>query len=106
MSSGKSSKVKCKSEANAPSLADFVNELKAIDDIAEIGVQSIEIITDDVLIQKEIKAMKDSTYKFIDPEPAPVRVPDKVVKNANEKMYYTLNLYDRMALVEYLRKEH
>ena len=77
---GKSSQVKCKSEANAPSLVDFVNELKAIDGIAEIGVKKIEIITDDVLIQEEIKAVMDSTYKFIDPEPAPVRVPDKVLK--------------------------
>ncbi|CAL6332485.1 unnamed protein product [Bathycoccus prasinos] len=73
----KKSKIKCKSEANAPSLSDFVDELKAIDVVAQIGVKNIEIITDDVRIQEEINTFGDLTYRFIDPEPAPVRVPDK-----------------------------
>ena len=40
--------------------------------------KAIQVVTDDVLILKEISEVAGSGYYFLDPEPAPRRIPDKV----------------------------
>ena len=73
---GKKSTVKCKKEAIAPKLVDFMVALRNF----ELGgrkVEYIRIITDDIFIEKEIEKLT-SEYIILEPEPAPKRVPDKV----------------------------
>jgi len=41
----------------------------------------IQVVTDDVDIMKEISEIKENGYFFLDPEPAPRRIPDKVKRN-------------------------
>ena len=38
----------------------------------------VEIITDDVKIQQEMQQTPVTGIKFLEPEPAPKRIPDKV----------------------------
>ena len=78
---GKDSKIKCRSEAKAPKLIDFVRVLQSM--MHDMGLPSslsveIDIITDDVNIQREIDRTIVTNLKFLKPEPAPKRIPDKV----------------------------
>ena len=73
---GKKSQVKCKKEAMAPKLLDFVAELRNFE-LGERKVKYIRIITDDIFIEKEIEKLT-SEYMILEPEPAPKRAPDKV----------------------------
>lgn len=40
--------------------------------------KAIQVVTDDVHILKEISEVAGGGYYFLDPEPAPRRIPDKV----------------------------
>lgn len=40
----------------------------------------IQVVTDDVNIMHEISETEENGYFFLDPEPAPRRIPDKVKK--------------------------
>ena len=72
---GSKSGIKCKAEAKAPKLIDYMNALKKY----QVKYQNhIQVVTDDVDIMKEISEIKENGYFFLDPEPAPRRIPDKV----------------------------
>jgi len=72
---GSKSAIKCKKEANAPRLSDFVHSLKRV---VVSSPQLIQIITDDAEIFDEIALNSEEGLTFLPPEPAPKRVPDKV----------------------------
>lgn len=73
---GKRSPIKCKREASAPKLMDFVTELKHFDQHEEI-TKYVRIVTDDVFIDKEIEKLETKLI-FLKPDPAPRRTVDKV----------------------------
>ena len=79
---GKMSGIKCKKEANAPTLLDFI---KTLDLYAEYESErkNVRIVTDDASIVEEIKSVSQSNYSFMIPEPAPRRVLDKVFYHTN-----------------------
>ena len=72
---GKNSPIKCKQEASAPKLKDFIEVLGKFR--GEIPT-SVQIVTDDSQIQTEISRISKKSIEFMKPEPAPKRIPDKV----------------------------
>ena len=72
---GSKSKIKCKAEAKAPTLLDYMNALKMYESKVP---KAIQVVTDDVHIFQEISGTAENGYFFLDPEPAPRRIPDKV----------------------------
>ena len=75
MITGKRSGIKCKSEARPPKLLEYLQALKEF----HFGrAKFIQVITDDVSIQKEISETPTDGHVFLDTEPAPKRIPDKV----------------------------
>lgn len=72
---GINSAIKCKAEANAPKLTDYLSTLGKFKGKVP---KPIQIVTDDVHIMQEIAEIKENGYYFLDPEPAPRRIPDKV----------------------------
>lgn len=74
---GKRSGLKCKPEASAPKLIDFVKELVHFSKFMNFSDKIIRIVTDDEGIQHEIQALSEERFMFVT-EPAPKRVPDKV----------------------------
>ena len=72
---GKKSGIACKPEAKAPQLVDFLDVLKNYE---ETKSKPILIVTDDIHISQEISLVKEKRYLFLEPEPAPRRIPDKV----------------------------
>ena len=96
LSTGKHSNIKCKSEAHAPKLIQYVQQLKLL--MSFLGKSSqhihVEIITDDVKIQQEIQQTPVTGIEFLEPEPAPKRIPDKVsflsVRNIMKSIEYFL----------------
>ena len=79
---GKRSGIKCKKEADAPTLIDFIKTLGTYEEY-ESERKSVRIVTDDAFIVKEMKSVSQSSYTFMIPEPAPRRVLDKVFYHAN-----------------------
>ena len=75
---GKRSGIKCKPEASAPKLTDFVKELVRFSKFMNFSDKYIRIVTDDEGIPHEIQALSEERFMFVKPEPAPKRVPDKV----------------------------
>ena len=77
---GEHSKIKCKSEAKAPQLIQYVQVLQTMMHYLGLSSESIkiDIITDDNNIQREIDRTVVTNMKFLKPEPAPKRIPDKV----------------------------
>ena len=65
-------------EANAPTLVDYMNALEMYEGNVP---KAIQVVTDDVHILKEISEIAGRGYFFLDPEPAPKRIPDKVKRN-------------------------
>ena len=77
ISLGRKSVIKCKKEANAPKLSDFINSLKYFKVEQPILIQ---IVTDDFQIFDEMLALNSrEKFTFLPPEPAPKRIPDKVI---------------------------
>ena len=72
---GKTAPVKCKREASAPRLIDFIEVLK---NFRGGTLMSVQVVTDDSRIQEEISRISNINIEFIKPEPAPQRIPDKV----------------------------
>ena len=71
------SKLKCKAEAHAPGLHEFVSEFrKFAKSIRE--EKRILVVTDDRSIRREISLFSDE-LDFVEPEPAPERILDKVI---------------------------
>ena len=71
---GRKSGVKCKSEANAPKVTDF---LSTISDFASASIENVLVITDDAEIKQEIDLL-ETNFTFLSIEPAPRRIVDKV----------------------------
>ncbi|CAL6330950.1 unnamed protein product, partial [Bathycoccus prasinos] len=69
--------IKCKKEANAPALSDFVDALRHFQTYDTGNFYRIHIVTDDANIRSEIQQILNVSYKFMRPEPAPRRLPDK-----------------------------
>lgn len=74
---GKHVRLKCKREASAPTLSEFVDVLRRFEKFGS-KIRDLRIVTDDVHIQEEIKLSGITAYNIIDPEPSPTRIPDKV----------------------------
>jgi len=72
---GKNSSIKCKKEASAPRLIDFVEVLGVFTNDTPMIVQ---VVTDDSQIEEEISRISKRGMTFMKPEPAPKRIPDKV----------------------------
>ena len=72
---GKNSPIKCKREASAPKLIDF---MEALEKFQRETPTSVQIVTDDSQIHEEISRISNKDIEFIEPEPAPERIPDKV----------------------------
>ena len=92
-SQGEHSKIKCKSEAKAPQLIDYVQVLQTM--MRYLGQSSafikVDIITDDINIQREIDRTVVTNMEFLKPEPAPKRIPDKVKFFCFEVFYNKLH---------------
>lgn len=71
---GKKSGIKCKSEARSPKLLEY---LQALEEFKFRTAEFIQVVTDDVGIHKEILETPTSSHVFLEPEPAPKRIPDK-----------------------------
>jgi len=69
--------LKCKREALAPKLTDFIDVLRRFEKFGSVA-RDIRIVTDDRQIQEEIKLSGITTYNIRNPEPSPKRIPDKV----------------------------
>ena len=76
--SGKTSGIKCKREADAPKLTDFVAVLRDFISYHSKQIKIIKIVTDDTAISQEIKTLKNVDFKISEPVPAPKRIIDKV----------------------------
>lgn len=74
---GRKSSLKCKKEASAPKLVDFITELKYFKQNKEI--KYVKIVTDDVFIGAEIEKVSGELV-ILKPDPAPKRVMDKARK--------------------------
>ena len=72
---GKNSGIKCKKEATAPRLLEF---MEALEKFSTDGPKSIQVVTDDSQISVEISSVSKRGYEFLKPDPAPKRIPDKV----------------------------
>jgi len=77
---GKHSSIKCKREAKSPRLIHYIEKLQLMMQYLgrNSGSNDIEIITDDVNIQAEIDQTAMDNINFLEPQPAPRRIPDKV----------------------------
>ncbi|CAL6334065.1 unnamed protein product [Bathycoccus prasinos] len=73
---GKNSKIKCKQEASAPQLLEF---MKALQNFKE-DPKNIKIVTDDAQIHAEILKIPKNGHRFLNTEPAPRRIPDKELR--------------------------
>ena len=73
----KGNKVKCRAEAHAPKLRDFINEFN-FRTREEEQRRKIVIVTDDERIKDEMRPYM-LKYNFVDPDPAPKRLVDKVI---------------------------
>jgi len=71
-------KVKCRAEAHAPKLRDFINEFN-FRTREEEQRRKIVIVTDDERIKDEMRPYM-LKYNFVDPDPAPKRLVDKGLK--------------------------
>lgn len=89
---GKRSEIKCKKEANAPTLVDFIKTLGAFEEYGS-DKRQVRIVTDDVFIMNEIELVSHTKFDFMRPEPAPRRIPDKVFYHKNLQCYCTYTLY-------------
>jgi len=87
---GKNSPIKCKREALAPKLTDF---LEVLEKLRRGTPTSVQIVTDDSQIHGEIARISNKDIEFIEPEPAPERIPDKVrylkgITNSNDTLHF------------------
>ena len=73
--SGKNSGIKCKKEAAAPRLWEFI---EVLENFEKEMPKFIQVVTDDSQISEEISSISKRGYEFLKPEPAPKRIPDKV----------------------------
>ena len=67
--------IKCKQEAAAPRLLDFIEVLRKFSGGA---LKPVQVVTDDYQIEEEISTVSEKDVEFMKPEPAPKRVLDKV----------------------------
>ena len=74
---GKNSPIKCKQEASEPRLIEFVEVLEKFWGVTRNSVP-IQVVTDDSRIQEEISRISKKDIEIMNPEPAPIRIPDKV----------------------------
>lgn len=89
---GRKSAIKCKKEANAPKLSDFIDSLKYFTFTKPILIQ---IVTDDFQIFDEMLALNSGEeFTFLPPEPAPKRIPDKVIFYLPLLLFLTFAHYD------------
>ena len=72
---GRKNAIKCKAEAKAPKLTDFIDVLSSYERSLP---KYILVVTDDIHILEEISQVQEKRYVFLQPEPAPLRIPDKV----------------------------
>jgi len=98
---GRKSAVKCKAEAHSPKIVDYMDALRMYD----INLpKSILVVTDDNHIIREISEVQEKKFTFLDPEPAPRRIPDKV--NHSFTFFVSLfSIFKRRERVAYISIE-
>lgn len=75
---GSKSPVKCKAEASAPKLEDFLSELNFFAKRSEDWQKKVAVVTDDIHIEREIMELEPKERRmFFKVLPAPKRVADK-----------------------------
>jgi len=72
---GKHSGIKCKRESAAPRLWEFTEVLEKF---LQGAPKLIQVVTDDFQVSEEISRISKVGFEFLEPDPAPRRIPDKV----------------------------
>ena len=87
---GRKSAVKCKAEAHSPKIVDYMDALRMYD----INLpKSILVVTDDNHIIREISEVQEKKFTFLDPEPAPRRIPDKVNRSFTFFLFHCFQFF-------------